>query len=317
MQVHPMRRWRKIALGIVAAALLAGGSVLALTARSHALTLITNPAESRRLPGDTPASFGLRYEDVGVVTADGLSLVGWYVPASSGAAIIAQHGYKADRGEMLNEAAMLQRHGYGVLITTTRAHDLSDGTLITFGHHELKDLVAWLELLRRRPDVDASRIGYLGNSLGGTLGLKLAAERADIAAVAANSAFSSLEDTIETSVRFFTGLPPFPFAPLITFWAERAAGFRAAEIDAKAWIARISPRPVLLMQGGADVVITRTSGERLFQAAGEPKELWVEPKVGHSAFDRVMPEEYERRVVGFFDKYLRANRPVASGAGDP
>ena len=65
-----------------------------------------------------------------------------------------------------------------------------------------------------------------------------------------------------------------------------------------------TPRPVLLMQGGADVVISIASGERLFEAAGQPKELWFEPKVGHSGFDRALPGEYERRVVGFFDEYL-------------
>jgi len=41
---------------------------------------------------------------------------------------------------MLNEAAMLQRHGYGVLIPAMRAHDLSDGAVISFGAHEIEDL---------------------------------------------------------------------------------------------------------------------------------------------------------------------------------
>ena len=54
---------------------------------------------------------------------DGLRLVGWYVPTQNGAVVLAQHGYKSQRGEMLDEAAMLHRHGYGVLITTIRAHD--------------------------------------------------------------------------------------------------------------------------------------------------------------------------------------------------
>ena len=300
-----MKRWTKIAAGIVAAGLLAGTIVLAVNTRAHAHRLITNPMETRRLPGQTPRSFHLLYEDVGVRTSDGLSLVGWYIPSQNGAVVIAQHGYKADRGEMLNEAAMLQKHGYGVLISTTRAHDLSEGALITFGHDEMKDLGAWLDFLQKRPDVQASRIGFLGNSLGGTMGIQFAAERPEIAAVAANSAFSSLGDTIATSVRFFTGLPPFPFAPLITFWAEREAGFSAGTIDAKKWIAKLSPRPVFLMQGGRDVVISKTSGDLLYAAAQEPKELWFEPRLGHTRFDEAMPEEYEKRVVGFFNKYLR------------
>jgi fermentation-respiration switch protein FrsA (DUF1100 family) len=299
-----LARWKKITLAVVAAALLVGGAGLAITARSHAHRLITNPIESRRLPGRTPENYGMSFEDAGVVTADGLSLVGWYVPSANRAAIIALHGYKTDRGEMLNEAQMLRRHGYGVLLATIRAHDLSDGTLITFGQLEMQDLAAWIGYLRTRPDVDATRIGFLGNSMGGTLGIRFASEQPDVAALVAHSAFSSLEDTIETSVRFFTGLPPYPFAPLVTFFAEREAGFRASEVDAKVWIPKIAPRPVLILQGGRDVVISKTSGEKLFAAAHDPKELWFEPKLGHAAFDGAMPDEFERRITAFFDKHL-------------
>jgi fermentation-respiration switch protein FrsA (DUF1100 family) len=152
--------------------------------------------------------------------------------------------------------------------------------------------------------VNAQRIGMLGNSLGGTLALEFAARQPGIAAVVAHSAFSSLNDTIDTSVRFFTGMSPFPFAPMIRFWAEREAGIAVEDVDAKAWIGRISPRPVFLMQGGADVVIDVASGDRLFAAAGEPKELWFEPDIAHARFDTARPEEYERRVGQFFGKYL-------------
>ena len=299
-----LKRWKKIALAVVTAAILTGGGALALKARSEAHRLINNPVESRHLPGRTPGDYGMRFEDAGVVTADGLSLVGWYVPSTNGAAILALHGYKADRGELLNDAQMLARHGYGVLLASIRAHDLSDGTLITFGQHEMKDLAAWFAWLRTRPDVDPRRIGVLGNSMGGTLGIRFAAEQPGIAALVAHSAFSSLTDTLETSVRFFTGLPPFPFVPLITFFAEREAGFSVDEVDAKRWIPKIAPRPVFILQGGADVVISKSSGDRLYQAAGEPKELWFEPKVGHASFDGALPGEYERRVTAFFDKHL-------------
>lgn len=283
---------------------LAGGVALGRRTRSEAHRLLTNPLETRKRPLQRPSDFGLPYEDVRVKTSDGLSLVGWYVPSDNGAAVLLQHGYKSERGEMLNEAAMLHRHGYGTLITSLRTHDLSDGTLITFGKEEMKDLDAWFAYLRTRSDVDPDRLGAIGNSLGGTLVIEFAAGEPAIKAVAANSAFSSLEDTIETSVRFFTNLPPFPFAPMITFWAERDAGIRVADVDAKRWIRSLSPRPVLLMQGGQDIVISRESGQRLFDAAGEPKSLWFDPDVGHAKLDTARPLEYERRVVSLFDKYL-------------
>ena len=303
-----VRSWRRrVLFGVLigaAATLLAAVVGAGWKARAEAHRLLTNPIALRELPTERPIDYGLVYDDVAVTTPDGLRLVGWYVPSENGALVIAQHGYKSQRGEMLNEAALLHRHGYGVLITSLRAHDMSDGELITFGKREMGDLAAWYQFAATLPEVDANRIGMLGNSLGGTLAIEFAARTPGIRAVAANSAFSSLEDTLETSVRFFSGLPPFPFVPLITFWAEREADIRVDSVNAMRWISELSPRPVLLMQGGADVVISIASGERLFEAAGQPKELWFEPKVGHSGFDRALPGEYERRVVGFFDEYL-------------
>lgn len=294
----------RVVLVIVAIAILIGAIALGWRTREEAIRLVTNPMADRQLPGRTPISFGLVYDDVSVTSADGLRLVGWYVPTINGAVVIAQHGYKAHRGEMLNEAAMLHHRGYGVLLVAMRAHDMSDGTLISFGAHELDDLQRWLDFVGTLPGVDSARVGLLGNSLGGTLALEFAARTPVIRAVATNSAFSSLADTIDTSIRFFTGLPSFPFGPMIAFWAEREAGISVADVDATKVIGRISPRGVLLMQGGGDVVITPDSGRRLYEAAREPKELWFDPDVGHARFDTARPEEYERRISAFFGAYL-------------
>jgi len=145
-------------------------------------------------------AFGLVYEDVSVTTPDGLKLVGWYVPSQNGAAIMAQHGYTSDRRELLEEAAMLNKHGYGVLLTSVRAHDLSDGEVISFGFNEMQDLEAWYQYLRKRGEVDPDRIGILGNSMGGSLVIQYAAQNDNIRATVAHSAFSSLDDTVATSV---------------------------------------------------------------------------------------------------------------------
>lgn len=289
-----------VAIGIL---LLAVIGILNVT-RNEAHNLITAPMESRNFPEETPAMYNLPYEDVEIISSDGLKLAGWFVPSQNGAVIIMQHGYKSTRKELLNEAEMMYRHGYGILLTTVRAHDHSDGEVITFGMDEVKDLEAWYQYLITRTDIDPHKIGMLGNSFGGMLAIQYAAQNENIKALVADCAFSSLNDTVSTSVEYFTDLPAFPFAPLIVFWAERETGFKTEDIDATKWIAQISPRPVFLMQGGADVVISADSGQRLYDAAGEPKELWFDPNLGHVKFDTERAEEFERRVAEFFDQYL-------------
>jgi fermentation-respiration switch protein FrsA (DUF1100 family) len=301
------RGWRRIVLpaaGLLTVSLAVG---FVLVCKSQAHSLVTNPAATRNVPQKTPADFQVPYEDVSVTGDDGVPLVGWWLPATTGRTIMIVPGFRGHRGQVLGVAAMFHRRGYSVLMLTMRAQDRSGGELITFGVHELGDLTAWERYLQSRADVAHDHVGMLGVSLGGQLAIRYTAQHPAIRALVADCAFSSIADTIATSVRHFTGLPAFPFAPGILFWAQREAGFTASDLDGPKWIAQISPRPVLVMQGGADTVISPKSGEVLYGAARDPKEFWFEPTIGHAKFFDEMPQEFERRVVSFFDRYLSAN----------
>ncbi len=291
--------------------LVAGASGTAFVTESEAHRLLTNPAATRKVSDKTPADapWHMAYEDAMVTSADGTTLRGWFLPGDSPRLILVQHGYKDRLQTMLGVAEVLHRHGYQVMLMCVRGHDRSDGELLSFGMREMPDIEAWSAYALHRPGVDPAEVGMFGVSMGGSLAIQYAASHPEVKALVADSAFSSLNDTIDTSVRFFTGLPPFPFGPMIRFWAEREGGFPASSVDAKKWIGRISPRPVLIMQGGADQVVSKTSGQKLFDAAGDPRQFWFEPLVGHGQFLKMMPDEFERRVVGFFDANIRPDVP--------
>lgn len=301
----PMRTGRRGAARVLALVLVLAAAGVVEKAHSEALSLTTNPPALRKVPKQTPANYGLPFVDVGVTTTDGLNLVGWLVPGTNGATVIFVHGYKNDRTSMLGPAAMFHAHGYGALLVALRGHDRSGGDRITFGHLEMRDLDAWYRFAVHRPDIDPRRVAMLGASMGGSLAIQYAADNPGIAAVVADSAFSSMDDTLATSVRHFTGLPAFPFASLIGFWIREDTGLTRAEADTKHAIARISPRPVFLMQGGADTTISPDSGQLLYDAAGQPKTLWFDPALDHTKFFDQRRDEYERRViVGFMDHYI-------------
>lgn len=302
-----MKKWLKVVLIVAGVIVVAGGIGLALLTRSQAIDLVTSSRDQREANAETPADYGLDYEDVSVTNDQGQRLVGWYVPPQNGAVVMLQHGFKSRREWQLNEAKMLHDAGYGALLTTVRAHDESDGQLITFGYHEMADLAAWHEFLLSRDEVDPGRIGMLGVSMGGSLVIQYAAQNEDIKAVISHSPFSSLDDTVDTSVRFFLDLPEWSVAvvvPMVVFWGEQIGGFDSAEIDAKQWIDDIAPRPVLLLDAGQDVVVSAESTELLFAAAREPKFFWQCPECDHAALDLQRAEEFEACMISFYDRYL-------------
>ena len=82
---------------------------------------------------------------------------------------------------------------------------------------------------------------------------------------------------------------------------ERVAAFKPEEL-----IAQISPRPVFVIHGEYDnAACTVDDARRLYQAAGDPRELWIAPGAGHCSAHALLPEEDEARVLDFFDRALR------------
>ena len=68
-------------------------------------------------------------------------------------------------------------------------------------------------------------------------------------------------------------------------------------------LAQIAPRPVLLIGGGPEQNMARYK----YDAAREPKTLWIIPEAHHIDGLTVKPKEYEDRVVRFFDAALLGN----------
>jgi hypothetical protein len=260
------------------------------------LSYVATHAGRRGVP---PAQLGAPYRDVAFSTADGLRLAGWYVPSRNGAAVIVSPGRSP---AVQRHAALLIRHGYGVLLFDRRGEGASDGDPNLFGWDGEKDVTAALGFLRARPDVSASRIGGLGLSVGGEMLLQAAAHSRSLAAVVSEGA----------GVRSFHEAARLP-------WRERwfDASFFAVATTATAVLAndvpppslpdlvsRIAPRPILLIAGERGQANEKSLNPIFYAAAGEPKALWVIPGAGHTGGLAARPREYERRVVGFFDSAL-------------
>lgn len=280
---------------------------LLLITRRQARQVVLHPTEERPPIQETPADLGLDYQDVSAVTDDGLRLVGWFLPGERKAPVLILHGSPGGRQDGLAEAAYLSEAGFPVLLGAFRAHDQSEGEIISFGFHEQKDIRAWHRWLRAREEVDPDRIGIFGESMGGGAGIIYTASHPDIRCLAAASAFALDSETIAAFIKHELNPPGWTIpllAGLLQFWAEREAGFQSEALDTRRAVGEISPRPVLLIHGGKDAKIGPHSGEQLYAAAGEPKEFWFVPEAGHVDFEDHRPEDYRRVLVEFFIQHL-------------
>lgn len=69
-------------------------------------------------------------------------------------------------------------------------------------------------------------------------------------------------------------------------------------------IARISPRPILIMHSKNDTMFSFAQSERLFAAAGEPKELWLPTDAAHARIYNMFPSEWKERVQRFLRTHV-------------
>ncbi|MBM3129894.1 MAG: alpha/beta fold hydrolase [Chloroflexi bacterium] len=263
----------------------------------------------RTHPAVTPTDVGLaRWEEAFFFAADSVKLRAWFIPPdpnSHRAAIVFVHGLGGNRGELLLEAAMLRSHGYGALLLDLRNHGYSHGKLNTLGFLETQDVCAAVDYLRARPEIDPTRIGLFGHSMGGVAVLRAAARLPICRAVIAQSAYSSIEDNLAHGTIAQVGLPPFPFAAPIVWLGERITGLRIHQVRPIDDVAHIAPRPILFIHGIEDQTVDVTNGLRLYRASREPKELYLVDRAGHKSVMLANPGEYEKRVVAFWDRHLR------------
>jgi uncharacterized protein len=242
-------------------------------------------------------NLGAPYQPVSFQSHDGLRLDGWFVRPKNGATVIVYPGKKGTQ----RHARMLVRHGYGVLVFDRRGEGTSEGDPNALGWGFDDDLRGALEHLRQRGDVEPNRIGGLGLSVGGEAFLQTAAETKDVKAVVSEGAGyrSVRENALRMSLR---KVPEVAITGVMTAGTALFSN-RLPPPNLKTLAGRIESTPVFFIYakkgaGGED------NNPDYYEATPGPKQIWkIDTSHTHGLSAR--PVEYERRVVGFFDRTLR------------
>lgn len=303
---------------VVLVAVLASLAMFSVAVLLQSMALTNPPGYRQPDPQDfsferTPRTVAdLDFEEIAFEAPNGEAIRGWLVPAadhSKRLGVILLHGSAGDRTSMLGQAALLHELGAGVATIDLRENGLSAGTGRgqAIGIREATDAIAATAEMRRH---GYDKVILLGCSLGASAAILAAARDPSIDGVIADSALSSFDRYIaeiaERRLARFRISAPWATAAwgnAVIAVTRMRLGLSPFERPVDA-IARIAPRPVMLIYGANDSLTSATThGRALAGAAGAGASLWAAEGAGHCDSAFVAPEEYRARLTSFLAQF--------------
>lgn len=244
----------------------------------------------------------LKGRDVEFESGSGSKLRGWLIPGRKGAgAVVLMHGFRDDRRQMLARASFLSEAGYSVLLFDFQAHGESPGKQITIGYLESRDAQSAVEFMKK--NCFGEKLGVIGLSMGGAAAI-LASPALEVDAMVLEAVYPDIERAAADRMERYFGV-----------WARGLGRLLIMQLPLRAGIEKEALRPIdrvgaikapkLFIAGAKDRHTKLDESREIFAAASEPKELWVVEAAGHVDVHQMAKEEYERRILDFFEKRLR------------
>ena len=253
----------------------------------------------RRIEHNSPADYGLVYEEIHIRTAAAKQLFAWWLPAAGTApALVILHGWGGNAELMLPLAVPMHRAGMNILLLDARNHGRSDSASFSSLPRFAEDAGAAVDWVKAHGNDPRKRVALLGHSVGGGAVLFEASRRDDIAAVISIAAFAHPEWMMRRYLARFW-IPEF-CKSWILHYVEWVIGHRYAEIAPMNTVCHIQC-PILLVHGTADETVPVTDA-RVIQnhCRGKKTELVLIEGGRHDSVEAV--ERHGDRLVAFLRK---------------
>jgi pimeloyl-ACP methyl ester carboxylesterase len=212
---------------------------------------------------DTPATVGLKFEDIQITTKDNVNLASWFVPAKDNdqigkGVILFCHGNGGNISNRISYLPIFRDLGLSTLLFDYRGYGKSEGKPSEDGTYA--DVEAAWQYLTQERKIPPQKIIIYGESLGGAIASYIAQLTSqdpnnNAGGLILASTFTSISDRASEL---------YPFLPIR--WLSR---FSYNSIDRLPSI----KIPVLIIHSTDDEIIPFTHGDRNFKAANQPKKL--------------------------------------------
>ncbi len=210
------------------------------------------------------------------------------------------HPLGGSQHSMKSRVKFLQKHGYSVISIDFNAHGKSMGEYNTFGHIESQNVQEVFRYLKQR--FPEKKIGAIGVSLGGA---SILMSDVNFDAVVIEETYADITTAIENRLSMQLGEWAKSFSWMLTMQLPLRLGIDAEELSPEIAIKTIKS-PTFIIGGEIDKRATLKETMRLYKAIPESvyKELWVVESAHHTNFHIFAKEQYEKKILDFFEKHL-------------
>jgi putative redox protein len=147
-----------------------------------------------------------------------------------------------------------------------------------------RDLKVVLNHICAMKEVNQGKVALMGFSAGAAVSIYVATQDQRVSSIIACACPDTsrlaknreLAQTVIADYRKMGVIKDANFPPSLHSWMK---GFD--EVYSDKWIDKLSPRPILIMHGDQDDVVSPKSAFNLYKRAGEPKEIMIVKGAGH------------------------------------
>ncbi|MEG4801820.1 alpha/beta fold hydrolase [Microcoleus sp. ARI1-A1] len=202
-----------------------------------------------------------------------------------GRVVLYLHGNGSNVGANVEHANRFHGLGLSVFLIDYRGYGNSQGDFPSESRVYEDAQQAWDYLVKQR-GINPNQIYIYGHSLGGAIAIDLAVRHPEAAGLIVEGSFTSVRAMVDFQK------PQFWMFPIDLLLMQR--------FDSLSKVDRLQ-MPVLFIHGTADTVVPPQMGKKLFDAAPEPKQLYMVPDGGHNNAAQIGGAEYLQRVRQFLD----------------
>jgi uncharacterized protein len=284
--------------------------------------LIYRPASELSMQPDA-SDFNLPYEDVWIpISGSQAQLHAWWIPApaqhenfalladeptnilTSSKVMLYLCGVGRNMGDYnyLARVSAFRQLGFSVLVFDYRGYGLSKGDFPNELQFYQDTQAAW-QYLRDVRQIPPEQILIYGESLGGAIALDLATRHPEAGGLIMQSSFTSMAETVKH--RAF--LQIFPINFLLSERFDSLSKIQSLKI------------PVLFLHGASDSVVPSAMSQRLYDAASEPKQLFIISGADHVSIYQPGEQSYLKAIQRFVELIHQPTTrqpPNNSGAAD-